>query len=234
MTDPTYLPPLNRDAALKTGEEIDSLLGQISAHELRLSHSYARLGGLLREVKVNQYWISYGFPKFSAYLDSVREKIDRRRSQVYAILSVAEILLPLISEETLELIGITKAHELRRLVREGGSVSSQITVMHSEGDDKVISLVSYASDPRVTAAALRVKVNELLHVHEGPKGNWIDLGGFYATTEERKEIEDFWNIGQQLFSPPDEQSEHVIKHDVFLAGVRESLGTWKAEVVDGR
>ena len=124
MNDPTYLPPLNQEAALQLGEEINVLLGQISAHELRLARSYARLGGMLREVKKQQFWISYGYNRFSSYLEFVREKIGRQRSQVYAILSVAEALLPLVSEEQLETIGISKAHELRRLVKEGGNLKS--------------------------------------------------------------------------------------------------------------
>jgi len=127
MNDPLYLPPLNRDAALVKGKEIDSLLDQICAHELRLSHSYARLGSLLREVKLQQYWLAYGFDRFSSYLETIREKIDRRRSQVYAILSVAEVLLPHISEDKLEEIGITKAHELERLVKNGGSIRAEVS-----------------------------------------------------------------------------------------------------------
>ena len=54
MGDPTYLEPLNKDAALLKQAEIDELLGQISVHELRLSKSYARLGSRLKEMKVNQ------------------------------------------------------------------------------------------------------------------------------------------------------------------------------------
>jgi hypothetical protein len=218
------LPPLNAEAALAKREEIDTLLDQISAHQLRLAHSYARLGSLLREVKINQYWITFGFQRFSSYLETVCEKIDRRRSQAYAILSVAETLLPLISEEQLEAIGITRAHELRRLVDQGGSVHAEI----DDPDDRnyVLEIMEYAARPKVTAALLRVKVNELLHCHEGPAGNWTDLGGFYATAEDRAAIEQFWGLGRKLFAPPDEQADHVWRHDVFIAAVQECLGTW--------
>jgi len=221
------LPPLNAREALAKREEIDTLLDQISAHELRLSHSYARLGSLLREVKVNQYWIAFGFQRFSSYLETVRQKIDRRRSQVYAILSVAETLLPLISESDLEEIGITKSHELRRLVLQGGSVHAEID---DPDDDKyVLEITEYAARPKVTAAALRVKVNELLHCHEGPAGNWVDLGGFYATVEDRKLLEQFWELGRRMFAPPDEQAEHVWKHAVFVAAAEECVSSWVPE-----
>jgi len=235
MTDETYLEPLNKEAALKVAEEIDALVGQISAHELRLAKSYARLGSKLREVKSNQYWMSYGYERFPAYLEVIRGRIGRERSQVYAILSVAETLLPLLTEGELEAIGITRAHELRRLVKEGGSVEAEIILKSDRPEigDEPVRIMDYAARPGVTAKQLRVKVNELLHITEDVQGFWLDLGGFYATADERKEIEQFWEVGKKMFAPSDEQAEHVIKHDVFLAGVRECLGTWSAEIANG-
>ena len=114
MDNPTYLEPLNKEAATKLAVDMDALLEQISIHELKLSRSYARLGGLLREVKLNQYWISYGYDRFSSYLEFIRKKIGRERSQVYAFLQVAESLLPLLTEGQLEDVGIAKAHELEQ------------------------------------------------------------------------------------------------------------------------
>ena len=224
------LPPLDQSAALKKQTEIDSLLDQICAHELRLSHSYARLGALLREVKVEQYWISYGFDRFSSYLEQVRQKIDRRRSQVYAILSVAETLLPHISEEKLEEIGITKSHELRRLVNNGGNVNAEITDPDNQTEDVfgTVHLLDYAARPKVTAAQLRVKVNELLHCNEAPQGFWYSLDGFYALPDEKKEIEQFWELGRQVLQITSE-SEHEIRKEVFLAAVRECVATWVVE-----
>ena len=230
-TSVEILPPLNAEAALAKRGEIDTLLDQISAHQLRLAHSYARLGALLREVKINQYWITFGFQRFSSYLETVCEKIDRRRSQAYAILSVAETLLPLISEEQLEAIGITRAHELRRLVLQGGNVHAEILDPDDQTKDNCgsVQLMDYAARTGVTAALLRVKVNELLHCHEGPAGNWIDLGGIYATAEDRKAIEQFWELGRKLFAPPDEQAEHVWKRAVFIAATEECLSSWIPE-----
>ena len=94
--------------------------------------------------------------------------------------------------------------------------------------------MDYAARPGVTAKQLRVKVNELLHIHEDKQGLWFDPGGFYATPEERKEIDQFWSVGRQLFGTKDEQPDHVWRKEVFMAAVRESLGTWSAEVADGR
>ena len=235
MNEPTYLEPLNKDAALKLSEDIDALLDQISTHEIKLARSYARLGGFLREVKNQQYWIAYGYDRFSSYLEFVRGKIGRERSQVYAILQVAEALLPLLTEGQLEDVGITKAHELRRLVEQGGNVQTRILDPDGEREYPTdVRIMDYAARPKVTAKMLRVAVNEILHIHEDKQGLWFDPGGFYATPDERKEIDQFWSVGRQLFGSKDEQPEHAWKKEVFLAAVRESLSTWSAEVADGR
>ena len=234
--DPTYLEPLNKDAALLKQAEIDELLGQISVHELRLSKSYARLGSRLKEMKVNQYWMSLGYDKFTSYLEVIRGKIGRERSQMYAILSVAETLLPLLTEGQLEAVGISKAHELKRLVNEGGSVESEVVLKSDrpEYGDEFVRIMDYAADPKVTAKQLRVKVNELLHLTEDVQGTWHDLGGFYITPDEKKEVDLFWEVGRRLLAPKDEQQEHTWKKIVFLSGVRESLSTWLAEGADAQ
>jgi len=228
--DPTYLEPLNKEAALQKQAEIDDILNSISAHELRLAKSYARLGSKLKEMKSNFYWMSLGYNRFSEYLEFIRGRIGRERSQVYAILSVAETLLPAMTEEQLETVGITKAHELRRLVNQGGNLHAPAFPDDVTWDAvDFVQIMDYAADPKVTAKQLRVKVNELLHVHEDVQGLWYDLPGFYATPDERKEIEQFWELGRKLLAPMDEQQDHVWKKIVFLDAVRESYGTWVVE-----
>ena len=235
MTEPVFLEPLNKAEALKFQENMDLLLGQIHEGELKLSHSYARLGARLREAELQQYWISLGHHKFSGYLLDVGKKIGRERSQMYAILSVATDLLPLISEEALEEIGITKSHELRRLVKQGGNLEASVGSGIPAGDgswEEAVRIMDYAADPKVTAKQLRVKVNEVLHIKEDVQGFWLDLNGFYATADERKEIEQFWQWGKTYLQIKDEQPEHQWKKEVFLAAARECLGSW-AEVANG-
>lgn len=235
MNDPEYLVPLNKEAALQKRAEIDELLGQISTHEIRLARSYARLGSLIREVKVNQFWVTYGYNRFTEYLEVIREKIGRERSQMYGYLSVAESLLPALTEGQLEDIGYSKAQELRRLVQQGGNINIEITDPNNQSEDTfgTIKLTDYAADPKVTAKQLRVKINEILHIHEENQGLWLDLGGFYATQDERKEIEQFWELGRKLLAPKDEQQEHTWKKLVFMDTVRESYSTWVAEAPNG-
>lgn len=235
MNDPEYLVPLNKEAALQKRAEIDELLGQIVGHELKLAKSYARLGSLLREVKTQQFWITYGYNRFTEYLEVIREKIGRERSQMYGYLSVAESLLPALTEGQLEDIGYSKAQELRRLVQQGGNINTEITDPSNQSEDTfgTIKLTDYAADPKVTAKQLRVKINEILHVHEDNQGLWLDLSGFYATPDERKEIDQFWSLGKQLLGPKDEQQEWQWKKIVFMDAVRECVSTWQGEVQNG-
>jgi len=238
MNDPEYLVPLNKEAALQKRAEIEELLGQIVGHEIKLARSYARLGAMIREVKVNQYWVTYGYNRFTEYLEVIREKIGRERSQMYGYLSVAESLLPALTEGQLEDIGYSKAQELRRLVMQGGSLQANLPdprLEFEEGDPSrpFVRILDYAADPKVTAKQLRVKINEILHVHEENQGLWLDLGGFYATPDERKEIEQFWELGRKLLAPKEEQQEHTWKKLVFMDTVRECYSTWVVEAPNG-
>ena len=228
MTDLEILPPVNSEAAQQKQTEIDGLLEQISAHELRLAKHFARLSRLVREVKVEQYWIPLGYDRFTSYLEVIRKKIGRERSQMYAVLSVSEVLHPFLTDEELETVGITKAHELKRLVKQGGRVDAEVPGLLSP-----VRIMDFAADPKTTALMLRAKVSELLHVHEAPKGLWyeFDPPGFYATADERKEIAEFWELGKLILQDTFE-SEHEEKKQVFLAAAREATSTWRGELAN--
>ena len=235
MDEPQILPPVNKSDALKIGEDINGLLDQISSHQLRLSHSYARLGCLMLKAKNEQFWIPLGYERFSSMIEDIGKKIDRRRSQMYAILSVAEVLSPYLAEEELEMIGIAKAHELRRFVKQSGQRPDvEIQVQMEEITDLFLSepltLSAYAADPSVTAALLRVEVNKLLHQEEQPQGYWYENQGFYLLPDEKKEIEQFWAVGRAVLGLGDEASEHTWKKEVMLAAARECISSWISEV----
>jgi hypothetical protein len=226
MTDSEILPPVSTEAAQQKQAEIDVVLEQISSHELRLAKHFARLSRLVREVKVEQYWIPLGYDRFTSYLEVMRKRIGRERSQMYAVLSVAEALHPYLTDEQIEAVGITKGHELKRLVKQGGRVDAEVP-----GSLVPVRIMDFAADPKVTVSQLKVKVNELLHVHEAPQGLWFEIGGFYADTGERKEIQEFWELGRQVLQITSE-SEYVWKKEVFLAAVREFAATWRGKAAD--
>ena len=236
MDEPQILPPVNKDLALKIGEDINGLLEQISSHQLRLSHSYARLGCLMLKAKNEQFWIPLGYDRFSSMIEDIGKKIDRRRSQMYAILSVAEVLSPYLSEEELEMIGVAKAHELRRFVKQSGQRPDVVIREETVSDlgdaffSGPLTLSSYAMDSDVTAALLHVEVNKLLHQEEQPQGYWTEFGGCYLLPDEKKEINQFWEVGRAALGLADEVSEHTWKKEVMLAAARECLATWQGEI----
>jgi hypothetical protein len=205
--------------------EIDDLLEQINSHQLRLSHSYARLGGMLSEVEKSKEWVNWGFETFPRYMAYVGEKIDRRKSQMYAVLSVATDLLPYLTEEKLEAIGITKAHELRRFVNTSGL---RPDVMLAGGD---VQLMEFAADPKVTAAQLRVEVNKLLHQEEEPQGLWFDLGGCYFTLEEKRTWERAVELGKRMAEVTSSTSEHGQLKAALLLMAQEVFGSWEPELM---
>ena len=246
MDEPQILPPVDQATALKLGEDIELLLGQISGHEIRLAHSYARLGCLMLRAKNEQLWIPLGYQRFSSMIEDIGKKIDRRRSQMYAILSVAEVLSPYLSEEELEMIGIAKSYQLRRFVKQSGRrpdalinvptpdwasrlLCSDSTVQNSE-NLTTITLSAHAMDSDVTAALLLIEVNKLLHQEEQPQGYWFELGGCYLLPDEKKEINQFWEVGRSVLGLTEETSEHTWKKEVMLAAARECLATWLGEI----
>ena len=200
-------------------QEIDTLLDQINTHELRLEGKRMRLGALLREVEVSGKWKEWGFEKFSRYVVYVCEKIDKRKSQVYSILQAATDLLPYMSEEKLEEIGITKAHELRRFVIQS------MRRPDVEIPDSEFTLLEYASWPETTAAKLRLQVNRLLHQEETPQGNWYDLKGCYFTLEEKKTWETAVELGEQAAEVEPTASDHERLKASLLVLAQEAISS---------
>lgn len=207
-------------------QEIDSLLDQINSHELRLEGQRMRLGALLRDAEISGKWKEWGFDRFTLYIAYVGHKINRQKSQVYAILSAATDLLPYMTEEKLEEIGITKAHELRRFVKQSGRRPDvMIEDPYYVGCETELS--TYASRSEVTAAELRVQINKLLHQEETPQGYWVDLGGCYLTTEEKR----LWNqaveMGERVSEVEPTASEHEKLKASVLAMAQEAIGSWE-------
>ena len=86
--------------------------------------------------------------------------------------------------------------------------------------------MDYAARENVTAIKLRAAVNNILHIKEGPQGNYYDLGGFYLLPDEKKEIEAFWELGRRVLQIGAEESEHEAKKQVMLAAARECASSW--------
>ena len=111
-------------AAHALREAIYEQLGGLSSAEVALDHGYARLGLLLAEFKKTEAWRKLDYPNFDNFMSEIYTRFNRGRSQTYAIMSVAEKLLPLMSADDLDSMGISKAQEIKRMYAATGRKGS--------------------------------------------------------------------------------------------------------------
>lgn len=208
ILEPEYLEVF---APEDTNSDIEALLDSISNHELRLATSYVRLGVLLLKAQNTRSW--NGYPSFAQYLGYIENRIGRARSQIYAYVSVAEHLLPHVSESDLEKMGISRASELARFVKQSGrGVPSHL-------------LAAALDTKQFKIDKLHTEVLEELHERGEVRGKWHDPlgGGFYATDEEMKEIKLALDSARNM--NPTDQPEHVQRKEIFLALCREFISS---------
>jgi hypothetical protein len=193
-------------------KEIDSILLSIRNQELTLATSHARLGWKLLKVQKQQHWKQWGFESFGKYIDSVKTYIHRGRASIYNCISVAEKLLPSISEKDLDHMGISRAQELARFVKQSGRSVPE-------------HLLNLALDDSKRIEELHVAVLEELHEKQDPKGSWHDVGGFYALPEEKKELEQAYNHAKNMLQLGSDAPEHQVRKEIILAWARDFVST---------
>lgn len=192
--------------AESTYTEIESVLSKISTHQWSLGKAYVTLGCLVLSVRQNKYWQDWGYLSFGSFVDYVTEHLDKCRATIYAAVGVAERLLPYVEERQLTDMGISKAQELARFVKQSGR---RVTP----------KLLDMALDNKRKISELHTAVLEELNEKGETKGNWYEFGGFYATTEERKEIEQAVDRFKAL--NPSDNPEHIQRRDIMLAFAQE-------------
>lgn len=203
---------------------IEREVGNVFDGERALDRSYARLGGMLARFKAAEGWrhvsrsngSQYG--SFPQYLEDLRDKYGRSQGQLYAYTEVAERLLPTVGEGHLDRMGVSKAFELARAMRKSGMPITP-------------ELLSAALDERTTVKEVRAAAHLAynLPADTQPSGVWMDLGGFYATSEERKEFHDAMQVGVRVLGLRQTLPSWVKNKEVILAALREFNGAHAAE-----
>ena len=174
IVDSITLTATEKQEAEWTQNAVDSLLSQINSSESILRRDFAQLGTLLLRVRTKKYWHALGYPTFGSYIDKIKDKVGKGRTQLYQVVGVAEKLLPWMSPDDLAKIGISKAIELKKYIDQTGKLPP---------DD----VVTAAENAEVGTAELKA----ILFQDKNPQteqGTYFDLGGFYATKDERDEI----------------------------------------------
>jgi hypothetical protein len=193
--------------------EIDTLLVGIRNQELYLATSFAKLGRMLHQVQTTHEWANWGFESFGRYIDDVRQKIAKGRSQIYAVLSCAERLLPSVSETDLDTMGISRAQELARYVKQSGLKVPQ-------------HLLSAALDKDQTIEQLHTAVLEELREKGEVKGKWWQaFQSGYFTPEEKTDIQQTINLSKSVLGIGAEVQDHVAHKLILLAWAQEFYST---------
>lgn len=204
-----------KKAAAEVAAEINVLLDTIHGDEVALARNFAKLGTALIKVRANKYWLLWEHKTFGDYIESIRERVGKGRTQIYAVIGVAEKLLPMVSEEDLADMGITKATELKRALSSGQAVTKE--------------LVAHARDPKTTIESLRAELFENKVNPTEPRGIYFDFGGAYLSSDEKAEITRAFDVACRV-DPVIDQAlpEHARRKEVFLRWAREFLATYEA------
>lgn len=108
------------EKALQVTREVLSVLEKVVTAEDALQHSYARLGYLLTEVSEKKYFEG-AYPSFHQYMLGLRETFKRGKTQLYQAFYVVRDLKADVTLEQLDVMGISKANELRKAKKRYGT-----------------------------------------------------------------------------------------------------------------
>lgn len=177
------LPPLPADAAAALAL-VDALADSICSDQLNLQRNFVHIGQALAVIEDNKYWMGRT-KSFSEYLNTIEKRANKKRTQLYHCLGVARDLLPLIPEQDLIDMGISKAITLRR--------------MQGEGHEPTAELVEVAKTQ--TDQQLRceiAKATGLFFPQDEPGKKWIDLGQLVLTDGESDVCFRVFNVAAKI------------------------------------
>jgi hypothetical protein len=170
MTEQLELVP---NAAEKL-QYVDSLVEELAKTEAAQEARYVSLGRALLEVQQNQYWRGQ-HASWTAYKLALCEKYKMGQTQMQAYCDVVKALDGKVSEAELNAMGISKAKELRQIVRKTGDLP--------EG------AIEAATDSNNTTKDLKRILYDKTGLPQNELQDWIDLDlSGYDTTENRATV----------------------------------------------
>lgn len=191
-----------------------------------LEQSWTRLGIMLSMFKAKECWRQYPdlYKNFGDFMEELKVRFKRGRTQLWGYLSVAENLLPSVGAEKLEQMGISKALELKRALKK------------LEGKPLPQALLDSALDPAKTTKELRGDIGKALNLTPEPDGTWFDWGGSFLTKEEKDFMKEAILVTIGLLGIKADVPESVQRKAVFKAWAEEFYATHSPEfygVADG-
>lgn len=158
--------------------QVTSLLDGLVAAEIKIESGYAKLGYMLSEVSEKGYWRA-SYDSFGDYIAELSTRFHRGRTQLYNYMSTVKELRPYLDETQLNNMGIAKAGELAKSVRQSGFPPDAETM------EKI-------GAPSTTLKDVRKLLFESAEPNTDDR-SWFDLGGISVSADERKVIESAFN-----------------------------------------
>jgi len=203
--------------AYELRRKIYNVLENGTVTEFSLSQTWTRLAVLLHKFKAAENWRELCYTTFDEFMLELADRYKRRRTSLYGYLSVAEHLLPTISEEKLEQMGISKALEVNRAMKQ------------LNGKPLPDGIIEAALDEKKTVKELRGDIGKALNTTEESGGSWFDLSGFFITPEEKAEFKEAFQATELLLDIKPNVPDHIRRKEVILTWMREWWGTHAAE-----
>jgi len=208
-------------AAAPVAEEkrrrIYNVLENTTVAAFKLEQSWVKLGVMLSDFKAGEYWRPLGYTTFDDFMEELKVRFKRGRTQLWGYLSVAEKLLPTIDAAKLEEMGIAKALELKRAMKK------------LDGKPLPAALLETALNSDTTTKELRGEIGRALNAAPEPAGVWFDLDGFFMDAEERAEFKEAFLATEGVLGLSRELPDHIRRKEVILTWMREWFGTHAAD-----
>jgi hypothetical protein len=200
--------PDQKSRATELVTEINTAIGDVRDGYSAYIKNFAKLGTLLLEVRDNKYWLLYDssaggpFESFGAYLERIKEQTTLGKTQLWKTISVSERLLPYSNEEQITEMGISKAAELAKYIKDTGCKPPQDTI------DLAVSEESTVIDVKKALYGDKFQAPENTNYHS------IE---FYSTDEEWQTLKDAFYIAERVPDPiPENVTEPAKNKEILL------------------
>jgi hypothetical protein len=195
--------------------DVDVWAEKIGQAEGMLEAGYAQFAAALLDVQENRYWELAEFESWGKYFDSIIQKFNLGKAQMYHKLAVVRELKGIVPSAELTEMGISKASILADAHRANGGMLPN-------------EAISAAKNPDVTAKELKKTLATARILPEQNQDEWLDLNmAFYVTAEEREEIQEAMQIAREIDPPVSNTlKDFMQRKEIFLRFVREFLATY--------
>jgi hypothetical protein len=160
-------------------QRLEVTLSEIQERQDGLEKNFAQLGNDLLKIQHSKFWILYGdYKSYNQWLKSIEPRVRKGRSQLYAVKTIAEKLLPFADEDEIVEMGVSKASALATAIKNSGGKAPP---------DK---LLKDAKNPDVTVEELGQLIADNYGLRDELEvGVWLALGGVFFSSEEKAEFQ---------------------------------------------